>query len=357
MIEQTPSDCRTFRTAISTDTARPSSCGSSVGFKPLRMLTSPISDCTLRAGDLVEVKSAQEILSTLDKQGTYESLPFMPEMLQFCGKRFRVFRRASKICDTLDKTGLRRMERTVLLQGVHCDGANHGGCEARCMMLWKERWLTPLQEHTEVPHDGQTGMNLASSPTWLMECTRAPSGLNDEPVYRCQITALKQASLPLAWWDLRQYVEDVSSGNQGVREVLTGLLIMLFNWAQRLRGGDVYPYMDAGTLQRTPVAPLNLQPGDNVRVKSREEILATLDPFWKNRGLYFDVGMARYCGGTFKVAVRASKVIHEKTGCMIHTSPDNPMIILDGVFCNSDYQKFCARSEYIFWREIWLTRA
>ncbi len=44
----------------------------------------------LRAGDWVEVKSADEILATLDAQGCYEALPFMPEMLQYCGRRFRV---------------------------------------------------------------------------------------------------------------------------------------------------------------------------------------------------------------------------------------------------------------------------
>jgi hypothetical protein len=70
----------------------------------------------------------------------------------------------------------------------------------------------------------------------------------------------------------------------------------------------------------------------------------------------FDVGMARYCGETFRVATRGQKVIHEKTGEMIQTPQDNPMIILDGVICNADYQKFCARSEYVFWREIWLDK-
>ena len=41
-----------------------------------------------RAGDWVEVKSAKEILATLDDKGRLDHLPFMPEMLQFCGKRF-----------------------------------------------------------------------------------------------------------------------------------------------------------------------------------------------------------------------------------------------------------------------------
>lgn len=44
----------------------------------------------LRVGELVEVRSEAEILATLDENGELENLPFMPEMLQFCGQRFRV---------------------------------------------------------------------------------------------------------------------------------------------------------------------------------------------------------------------------------------------------------------------------
>lgn len=43
----------------------------------------------LRVGEVVEVLSQEEILATLDRNGELESLPFMPEMLQFCGKRFK----------------------------------------------------------------------------------------------------------------------------------------------------------------------------------------------------------------------------------------------------------------------------
>ena len=56
----------------------------------------------LRAGDWVEVRSKEEILRSLDKNGRLEGLPFMPQMFQYCGKRFRVFKRAHKTCDTVN---------------------------------------------------------------------------------------------------------------------------------------------------------------------------------------------------------------------------------------------------------------
>ena len=97
----------------------------------------------LRVGDWVEVRSAQEILATLDAKGTLDALPFMPEMLADCGKRFVVSHRADKILDMIDKTGfrMRRMHRAVFLDDVRCDGSAHDGCQQGCRIIWKTAWL------------------------------------------------------------------------------------------------------------------------------------------------------------------------------------------------------------------------
>jgi len=93
----------------------------------------------------VEVLSEEEILRTLDAKGRLDALPFMPEMLQYCGKRFRVYKRADKTCDTIDNAGSRRMRGAVHLEDLRCDGAAHGGCQARCLIFWKEAWLRRVQ--------------------------------------------------------------------------------------------------------------------------------------------------------------------------------------------------------------------
>jgi hypothetical protein len=46
----------------------------------------------LRAGDIVEVKPLEEILGTLDSRGALEALPYMPEMIKYCGKKCRVYK-------------------------------------------------------------------------------------------------------------------------------------------------------------------------------------------------------------------------------------------------------------------------
>src|SRR5256885_12413241 len=97
----------------------------------------------LRVGDRVRVRSLSEILATLD-DGRVDALPFMPEMVSFCGQEFTVLKRVDKINDTVDRTGLRRMDNAVILDGVLCNGAAHDGCQAQCQTIWKEAWLTKI---------------------------------------------------------------------------------------------------------------------------------------------------------------------------------------------------------------------
>src|SRR4051812_36855638 len=101
----------------------------------------------LKRGDWVEVKNAEEILSTLDATGAFEGMLFMPEMLQFCGKRLRVQKRAHKSCDyTTQYPYLSRRINGAVLLGTRCDGTAHGGCQAGCTLLWKEVWLKKIHK-------------------------------------------------------------------------------------------------------------------------------------------------------------------------------------------------------------------
>ena len=95
----------------------------------------------LRVGEWVEVRSIEQILETLDDRGCLDGLPFMPEMLQYCGKRFRVYKQAHRTCDTIESFAIRRMDNAVHLEGLRCDGEAHGGCQAGCLVFWKDAWL------------------------------------------------------------------------------------------------------------------------------------------------------------------------------------------------------------------------
>lgn len=319
----------------------------------------------LRAGEFVEVRSRNEILGTLDELGQVDALPFMPEMLKFCGQRVRVFKRAEKVCDTIDKTGLRRMKATVLLEGLRCDGEAHGGCEAACMLLWHEAWLRRVPDLAQVTGrrngvaasavpEQEVEHRFTAADLWRLARRGADSSTADDETFTCQITELKKATTPLPWWDVGQWLRDIRSRNVSMRVCFRGVLILLFNEVQRFRRGCVYPYLEQGKLKKTSPGDLSLEPGELVQVKTKEEVVQTLDVNNKNRGLWFDYEMLQYSGRTFTVVKRIQKIINEKTGKMLRLSA--PSIILDEVICKGQCHKFCARSEYIFWREAWLKR-
>ena len=109
-------------------------------------------DERLRPGDLVEVKAPEEILQTFDADGTLDQLPFMPEMVEFCGKRFQVSKRVLKTCYYTERNaaGFRKFKTddVVLLDGLRCSGAAHDGCQKSCMIFWREAWLRKVQDAT-----------------------------------------------------------------------------------------------------------------------------------------------------------------------------------------------------------------
>ena len=67
---------------------------------------------------------------------------------------------------------------------------------------------------------------------------------------------------------------------------------------------------------------LDLQPGEWVRVKSKEEIQALLTEEGTNRGLWFDREMMAFCGQVFRVRGRVNRIIDEPTGKVIELNSD-----------------------------------
>ena len=327
--------------------------------------TRPPEALDLKIGELVEIRPPSEILATLDERGRLDALPFMPEMLQFAGKQFRVSKRAFKTCDQVKNSGMYRMERTVHLEGLRCDGSAHGGCQAGCLIFWKEGWLKRAGDDGQEPAAAPPAPIVATLETLQRE-TRPPGAGPDEEIFSCQNTAIPEAApTHIPGWDVRQYIEDVTSGNAPVRQVVRGLAIHLFNklqWANRkflprlllINGGRSYPQVEGRVQGRTPKETLDLQPGELVEVKSREEIFQTLDQSGHNRGLRFDIEMLRYCGKQARVQRRVNRLIDEKTGKMVHIKGD--CIVLDGFICAADFHQSCPRGIEEYWREIWLKR-
>src|SRR5690606_2248934 len=330
----------------------------------------------LRAGDVVEVRAPHEILATLDERGELDSLPFMPGMLRYCGRRFTVAKVAHKTCDTITGTGYRRMDDAVHLAGVRCDGSAHDGCQAACLIYWKTAWLRPVTPAAPHPTDLGGAEGPAPQPPapggvgrllpLLTSASRGGPAPDGSPTYRCQATELLRAApQPLALRRPGHYLRDVRSGNVGLGWALRAYLVGVFNRIQdfsrahlprwlRFRQGRRWGFLRGTATGGTPSVHTDLQPGELVRVRAKKEIMKTLDANLRNRGLGFDAEMLRYCGRTARVQRRVERIVDERTGRMRHLK--NPCIVLDGVVCEGAYSANCPRAIPIYWRELWLER-
>lgn len=317
----------------------------------------------LRPGELVRVRPADEIMQTLDEDGKLDQLPFMPEMLSYCGRSMRVSMRADKTCDGMGT--VRWMDDVVHLAGARCDGSAHDGCQAACRIYWKEAWLTRVDTGDRVAMTKPIDTAAAKHHQRVATRTLLPLAKIEhagETLYRCQATEVMDATRPLPPWQLQQYRVDLANWN--AVKLVKNLVITGFNKLQdasrkyvpaslQVRGGHRFPFV-IGTLKKTPKRTLDLRPGDVVRVKSKEQIIATLDVNNKNRGLMFDGEMLRYCGQIGRVRDRIEKIIDEHTGRMIELESD--CVTLEDVVCKAEYHRLCSRGIYQYWREIWLER-
>ncbi|HTE39541.1 MAG TPA: hypothetical protein VK629_01855 [Steroidobacteraceae bacterium] len=307
------------------------------------------------------VRSKEEIFSTLDAQARIDGLIFQPEMLAYCGRRLRVAKTAHKTCDSsVNRTGGRKLYDTVHLEGARCAGELHDGCQADCVFYWKEAWLMRADGNSPaLPANPQPGSD-ANNPTWV-----------------CQTTSIYEASELLPWWDVRQYIRDVTGGNHSAWHMIKimiragyskvvglgfgyRLLVGLYDSWQRLFGGKPFPNIQ-GQLkpgQSTPASDLNLQPGEWVEVKSRDEIAATVTADGFNRGMRYDPEMLKYSGDRYRVQMRVDKLINEKDGKMVRMK--TACIQLENVYCRAECTAMrlgCPRASNTYWREIWLKRS
>lgn len=99
---------------------------------------------------------------------------------------------------------------------------------------------------------------------------------------------------------------------------------------------------------------LNLKAGDIVRVRSKEEILQTLDGWRRFQGCTFMSEMWEYCGGTYRVLKKVNHILDERD---MKIKKCKDMVILDGLICPGSWPfKECDRCCFLFWKEAWLEK-
>ena len=102
----------------------------------------------LQPGELVQVKTSQEIAQTLSPQGRHRGLWFDREMLPFCGGTFRVRQRVSRFIDDRDGRMIELKTDCVTLEGGVCSGdlsLRRWFCPRAIYPYWRECWLRRVE--------------------------------------------------------------------------------------------------------------------------------------------------------------------------------------------------------------------
>jgi len=303
---------------------------------------------SFRVGDLVEVLSLDQILGTLDDHGTLDGLPFMPEMVEHCGRQFRLTTLVQKSCVEsaawFFEVRAFRGGHVWILEDLRCSGSDHDGCARKCVLFWKSAWL---KKAGEVSFPRQQRQMLAPDSS-----SRRLKTLKEPGRYFCQCTELVRATFPLSKSQkLLKCLSDVRSGAVGVLEMLW-MIIRYVWWRIVLK---FVPRHLVGSLTRTPASTLALKPGELVEVKHPQEIVKTLDRKGCNRGLRYDRTLNKFGGKRYAVSSRIDRMISEPTGRMLTVEGT---VLLEGAMCPCYSAAFggCPRRDFVYWREIWLKR-
>jgi len=114
------------------------------GAKPPEAIPGTQPSQHLNAGDLVRVRSREEIQATLDRWRSLKGCGFLDEMAGYCGTNQRVLKRVERFIDERDYR-LKKASGIVLLDGLLCSGTGTTGrCDRACFFFWREEWLEKL---------------------------------------------------------------------------------------------------------------------------------------------------------------------------------------------------------------------
>jgi hypothetical protein len=98
-------------------------------------------------GDLVRIRSEEEINATLNIWGELKGCRFMDAQRQYFNTIQRVLKPVTRFVDERDYR-VKRSEGIVLLEGIICEGTpEYGRCDRACYYFWREEWLERLDDH------------------------------------------------------------------------------------------------------------------------------------------------------------------------------------------------------------------
>ena len=95
-------------------------------------------------GNMVRVRSKEDIAEHLDSTNKQDGCLFMAQMWEYCGQRSNVTKVVTNVFDESQYKMFNTRSRLYLLEGVICNGIVNSfdhTCDRSCYLLWHEDWL------------------------------------------------------------------------------------------------------------------------------------------------------------------------------------------------------------------------
>jgi hypothetical protein len=108
----------------------------------------PFTALNLQVGELVRVKSHEEILKTVDAGNRNRGMYWDAELVPYCNKTYRVLKRVTKIIDEKTAKIVEMKTPCIVLDSVVCQ-ARYSQCRMLCpksmYSYWREVWLERVE--------------------------------------------------------------------------------------------------------------------------------------------------------------------------------------------------------------------
>jgi hypothetical protein len=118
--------------------------------------------------------------------------------------------------------------------------------------------------------------------------------------------------------------------------------------------GPAQPALNVEQAQTGASSAVVFAPGDRVRIRSREEIEATLDRWDELKGCQVMASMWQYCGTVQRVLKPVERFVDERD---YRVKKARGLVLLEGLMCEGtpEYGR-CDRACFYFWRAEWLEK-
>ncbi len=104
----------------------------------------------IQPGEMVRIRSREEIAATLNSWGELKGCGFMDGMEQYCGTVQRVWKPVKRFVDERDYR-VRKTRGIYILEGLICQGTEfYGPCDRSCFFFWREEWLEKVDKTGEI---------------------------------------------------------------------------------------------------------------------------------------------------------------------------------------------------------------